>query len=29
MQTFAYMIIYNNNKVYVIFHKLFRNFASE
>ena len=29
MQTFAYLIIYNNNKVYVIIHKLFRNFASE
>ena len=29
MQTFAYAIIYNNNKVYVIIHKLFRNFASE
>jgi hypothetical protein len=29
MQTFAWMIMYNNNKVYIIIHKLFRNFASE
>ena len=29
MQTFAFVIVYNNNKVYVIIYKLFRNFASE